>query len=231
MKNLKFILLALVHLVFLANSAQAHYDPNVGRWLSRDPIMEEGGVNLYGFVGNDSVNHIDNQGLEKSPDVKVSNCTIIVFGGHGLVLPRDHDGVVNPNSLDGSDLPNNVYCPPCSAATAIGCNADKVCNINNVIPGAPRTEGEPPLNRELPNNFCEQFENAVKEAKAHAKTICGKEPKCCTKIAIQARMVGSAKGLCGLAFEKDDGSKDDEARKNGYAGWIYDCESGTLTRQ
>ncbi|MBJ7257089.1 MAG: hypothetical protein JHD23_08510 [Akkermansiaceae bacterium] len=40
MKNLKFILLALVHLVFLANSAQAHYDPNIGRWLSRDPINE-----------------------------------------------------------------------------------------------------------------------------------------------------------------------------------------------
>jgi hypothetical protein len=141
MKNLKFILLTLVHLVFLANSAQAHYDPNVGRWLSRDPIAERGGVNLYGMIGNDSVNHTDNLGLEKSPDVKVSNCTIIVFGGHGLVLPRDHDGVVDPNSLDGSHLPNNVYCPPCSAATAIGCNADKVCNINHVIPGAPRTEG------------------------------------------------------------------------------------------
>ena len=63
MKNLKFILLALVHLVFLANSAQAHYDPNVGRWLSRDPIMEEGGVNLYGFVGNNPLNGVDRLGL------------------------------------------------------------------------------------------------------------------------------------------------------------------------
>jgi|GEM_PF-3375297 len=63
MKNLKFILLALVHLVFLANSAQAHYDPNVGRWLSRDPIAERGGVNLYGFVGNDGVSLVDKNGL------------------------------------------------------------------------------------------------------------------------------------------------------------------------
>lgn len=65
MKNLKFILLALVHFVFLANSAQAHYDPNIGRWLSRDPIAERGGVNLYGFVGNDGVNRLDYLGLEK----------------------------------------------------------------------------------------------------------------------------------------------------------------------
>ena len=64
MKNLKFILLALVHLVFLANSVQAHYDPNVGRWLSRDPIMEGGGVNLYGFVDNDSLNSTDYLGLD-----------------------------------------------------------------------------------------------------------------------------------------------------------------------
>jgi hypothetical protein len=64
MKNLKLILLALVHLVFLANSASAHYDPNIGRWLSRDPIMEEGGVNLFGFIDNNSLNSTDYLGLD-----------------------------------------------------------------------------------------------------------------------------------------------------------------------
>jgi hypothetical protein len=64
MKDLKFILLALIHLVFLASSVQAHYDPNIGRWLSRDPIMERGGVNLLGFVGNDSLNSTDYLGLD-----------------------------------------------------------------------------------------------------------------------------------------------------------------------
>lgn len=40
-----------------------YYDPVTGRWPSRDPIEEEGGVNLYGFVGNDGVNWIDVLGM------------------------------------------------------------------------------------------------------------------------------------------------------------------------
>jgi RHS repeat-associated protein len=36
-----------------------YYDPKTGRWPSRDPIGEEGGMNLYGFVGNDGVNRWD----------------------------------------------------------------------------------------------------------------------------------------------------------------------------
>lgn len=39
--------------------ALAFYNPTTGRWLSRDPIEEEGGVNLYGFVKNDTVGGID----------------------------------------------------------------------------------------------------------------------------------------------------------------------------
>jgi RHS repeat-associated protein len=40
-----------------------YYDPVTGRWPSRDPIGEKGGVNLYGMVGNEAVNFIDAFGL------------------------------------------------------------------------------------------------------------------------------------------------------------------------
>jgi RHS repeat-associated protein len=40
-----------------------YYDSVLGRWPSRDPIGEEGGVNLYGFVGNRAENAIDAFGL------------------------------------------------------------------------------------------------------------------------------------------------------------------------
>ena len=39
------------------------YDPNLQRWINRDPIEELGGWNLFAYTGNDSVNGIDLMGL------------------------------------------------------------------------------------------------------------------------------------------------------------------------
>ncbi len=36
-----------------------YYSPSLGRFLNRDPIEEAGGLNLYGFAGNDGINHWD----------------------------------------------------------------------------------------------------------------------------------------------------------------------------
>ncbi len=41
-----------------------YYSPDMGRWISRDPIEEQGGLNLYGFVNNDPVNKWDRLGLQ-----------------------------------------------------------------------------------------------------------------------------------------------------------------------
>ncbi len=68
MKTLRKTLFAIAVIIF---TAQAHavmylarpYDPNMGRWMSRDPIGEAGGVNLYGFVGNRPNNYFDYLGL------------------------------------------------------------------------------------------------------------------------------------------------------------------------
>jgi RHS repeat-associated protein len=42
-----------------------HYDPETGRWVSRDSIGERGGLNLQSFVENDVVNHWDFSGNQK----------------------------------------------------------------------------------------------------------------------------------------------------------------------
>lgn len=39
------------------------YQPQTGRWISRDPIDEQGGMNIYGFCNSDSVNLIDSYGM------------------------------------------------------------------------------------------------------------------------------------------------------------------------
>jgi len=57
------IIFLLLASLIIATSANAFYDPTKGRFLSRDPIGEQGGMNLYAFVGNDAVNYIDSFGL------------------------------------------------------------------------------------------------------------------------------------------------------------------------
>ncbi len=39
------------------------YNPTIGRWMTRDPIAEDGGVNLYEYCGNDPINKTDPSGL------------------------------------------------------------------------------------------------------------------------------------------------------------------------
>ena len=43
------------------------FDPDLGRWLSEDPIAEAGGLNLYGYVGNGPVGGVDPLGLAAAP--------------------------------------------------------------------------------------------------------------------------------------------------------------------
>jgi RHS repeat-associated protein len=50
--------------VHVADYGYRYMDPLTGRWPSRDPIEEEGGLNLYGFVGNDGLNQIDVLGMK-----------------------------------------------------------------------------------------------------------------------------------------------------------------------
>ena len=44
-----------------------YYTPELGRWLSKDPIEEKGGNNLYAMVGNNPIIYFDNIGLNTPP--------------------------------------------------------------------------------------------------------------------------------------------------------------------
>jgi RHS repeat-associated protein len=83
-----------------------YYDPITGRWPSRDPIGERGGMNLYGFVGNDGVNWVDLLGLS---EFSYSEC-ICKFAAGAADAGLD--------TLKGMD-PREMYNSIKSIATAI----------------------------------------------------------------------------------------------------------------
>lgn len=56
-------LLALLAFCLCTFTVFGFYDPSVQQWVNRDPIEEQGGRNLYGFVGDNPVNYIDLLGL------------------------------------------------------------------------------------------------------------------------------------------------------------------------
>ena len=63
-----------------------HLNPHDGRWISRDPIEEQGGWNLFAFVNNNGIINIDLLGLlsfmscVRFPDLSMI-CLISIFEG------------------------------------------------------------------------------------------------------------------------------------------------------
>jgi uncharacterized protein RhaS with RHS repeats len=60
--NASLHLILFFVLTLFPTLAKAYYDSAQGRWCSRDPIGEAGGVNLYGFVANSATGAVDSLG-------------------------------------------------------------------------------------------------------------------------------------------------------------------------
>jgi RHS repeat-associated protein len=85
-----------------------YYNPSTGRWLSRDPIDEQGGANLYSICVNDPVGLIDCLGAD-----------FIAVGGRPLDTPLQAFGHLSLEYYKGcasegtyftkSTIPNNAH--------------------------------------------------------------------------------------------------------------------------
>ncbi|MEI7929395.1 MAG: RHS repeat-associated core domain-containing protein, partial [Verrucomicrobiales bacterium] len=74
-----------------------HYDPRFGRWLSRDPLGEAGGFNLYAYCGNDPVNRHDPLGLKD------------FTGPDGRLDPSLAHGFLEIMDMVSTDFPAQVF--------------------------------------------------------------------------------------------------------------------------
>ena len=80
----------------VADYQYRYYDTITGCWPSRDPIEEKGGINLYGFVGNQAIRRIDVLGLA---------CTQIA-GSFSWVTPLAIDKIYL--NFSNNDQPNTA---------------------------------------------------------------------------------------------------------------------------
>ena len=84
-----------------------YYDPQQGRFLTRDPIGYAGGVNLYGYTANNPVNEDDADGSNPVPG----------HGPDGIRLPPGsktawHDvDQLHPDGHSDVDIPRNHNSP------------------------------------------------------------------------------------------------------------------------
>ena len=93
------------------------YNPELGQWLSRDPIAENGGINLYAYVLNDPVNYVDPDGRIPVP-VVIGLGALATYGIYkgvtglynlvngfiegGNAMQRSIDDAANANTIEGA---------------------------------------------------------------------------------------------------------------------------------
>ena len=87
-----------------------YYSPELGRWINRDPMGEQGGLNLYGFVRNTPLNGIDILGL----------ATIVIDPGHGDVTDKSGGTTIDPGVPHPTDPTKNEKDQALALALAIG---------------------------------------------------------------------------------------------------------------
>ncbi|MBL9144932.1 MAG: RHS repeat-associated core domain-containing protein [Verrucomicrobiaceae bacterium] len=93
-----------------------YYSPELGRWPSRDPILESGGLNLFLMTGNDTLGAVDYLGKYEL-SYRVEQMTIGNRGGHiwdvkfvlsaatptgGIIMQRVTYPVWNIQNCDGT---------------------------------------------------------------------------------------------------------------------------------
>ncbi|HKR23161.1 MAG TPA: RHS repeat-associated core domain-containing protein, partial [Pyrinomonadaceae bacterium] len=75
------------------------YDPQIGRFMSEDPIGLAGGINPYAYVGNSPVNYIDPWGLQKR------SCKVLIeliWEAMNMLMDRASDLINDPQGLQWS---------------------------------------------------------------------------------------------------------------------------------
>jgi hypothetical protein len=108
----------------LVDYGNRYYSPVLGRFINRDPIEEAGGLNLYGFCGNDGINRCDVLG--NSWLSKLWDRTFLSLGKH-IAQNWDHGriyvemaAVIVASIYVGIEVSDLIYTPGSMAVSVTG---------------------------------------------------------------------------------------------------------------
>jgi RHS repeat-associated protein len=106
------------------------YDPELGRWLSRDPLDHaevSQGPNLYAYVGNGPVNHTDPLGLLSGEQVAENGMVVVTAASLAYVA------VPALNTVDATCIRNPVLCAQAGLWAIAGAGAGVAASNPQVI--------------------------------------------------------------------------------------------------
>lgn len=231
--------------VLLGPEAQAYYNSTTGRWLSRDPVGEREGLNLYGFGKNDLQSMVDtdgraillpgiigglvvanvyywNQALKPLPD---PNPPAEMFPrrdcAQNFIVHKCTIVIVLGHA--DFDRPHRFIFDKgfesCSGAGVTGCGSG---GSNAKIPPAALIPGTPHHTDEILTSdpaYVEGVVNTRNGAITKAGQICKDPKKCCTEVRIYY-----------FDAPKNDRFEDTVYQNKKPMIEIYDCKAGRITK-
>jgi hypothetical protein len=161
------ILIPLLLTLVLHQIACAYYDPGVQRWINRDPIEEDGGLNLYAFVEENPMTHVDLDGNQLVPPVLIEAPPVIA--PRPIVPP-----LTAPRFIPPIEIPI-PWVPPMPLPAPAGAPKCGIPDPNNppfyIPPPSPNSADEKYKRDE---DYCSKVAN--KWANNYKKTHGGKPP-------------------------------------------------------
>ncbi|MBT7065954.1 MAG: hypothetical protein HN919_06610 [Verrucomicrobia bacterium] len=105
-----------------------YYDPELGRWVNRDPLGERGGTNIYASVGNNLIGTWDLLGLR-------SGCQVIIWAGH-------YSAAKDELESNADDYIEDI----CTRHAALTCwGKSKLIDTDNILPLGYFVQNHPPI--------------------------------------------------------------------------------------
>ena len=141
-------------LLRVENPGLRFYRAPLGKWIHRDPIEEQGGINLYGFTTNSPISHADPIGLR---------CNIEVLFGHGAAQDVAENWLLEESvkwvaKLDDSD-----------GLSLFGC---KTTQVKSLLTGKTVADSQAKLGKVLtPGDWSDDVGDNTAADKAHWSTM------------------------------------------------------------